>query len=35
MYVYSEIKLEWSNEEYTVYCTRNERKLLAWLVFGN
>jgi hypothetical protein len=31
---YCEKKLQWSREEHTVYCTRNERSGLAWLKTG-
>jgi hypothetical protein len=24
------VKLEWTSEEHTVFCTRNERSGLAW-----
>jgi hypothetical protein len=27
---YCEINLEWAREEYTVRCTRNKRRGLAW-----
>jgi hypothetical protein len=32
--LYCEMKLEWRKEEYTVYCMRKERNVLAWLKTG-
>jgi hypothetical protein len=31
---YCDLKLEWAREEYTVCCTRNERRGSAWFKAG-